>query len=574
VTESGNTDPRKRRVPGASVTSPVTASSAGPIPVDGRLLQEGVSNLSTVDTSDKDRGADGPVEHSDLAPTRSEARIAARNSASLGGSLLFTSAVGVIVSLFVVPRVLSPNGVGVLASAEAVASIALVVAGFGMDSYLRKEIAVRRNHASDFFSGLFFFRLGVSVVFTAVALLVLRLRDADLGRETATSISIVVLFCVAQFFMQTSESFAAILQAVGEVKLQSRFSVLSKVAWASMVGVGLWLRVGLWVVPAALIMTELAKTLVFGVGAQRAVQISWRPTFRHLPPVLKASLPFLVTALSVKLIQFLDVAMIRLLTGSDLETAYYSTALKLSGVALLLAPIVQWVALPMAARAVERSRNEFANLVKRAYELVLCVGIPLSVLLTLNADLVLQKLLPKFAPGIPALRILSVLIVLSYISMLGGTLLIADGRGWRVVRIIFITIGLDFVLNLYMIRHGWQWFGPGNLGVKDGGAGTGAAISLATAELVGSSLYIYELRRVVRRVSDSASRQRVSLTVAACALTVAFDRLILGLQIGRPVLDVLVLFAFLRLFRVIEPTWVRLGWQMATNALRRKKKEP
>ncbi len=548
------------------------AAGAESSPVDTSLFDGGPTNLATVASSVNGTDVVDLAGQDGVAPHRSEARIAARNSASLGGSLLFTSAVGVIVSLFVIPRVLSANGVGVLASAEAVASIALVVAGFGMDSYLRKEIAVRREHASEFFSGLFFFRLGVSLVFTGLALLVLRLRDADLGRNTTNSMSIVALFCVAQFFMQTSESFAAILQAVGEVTLQSRFSVISKVVWASIVGVGLWLRVGLWVVPVALIATELAKTLVFGIGAQRAVQISWRPTFVHLPGVLKAGLPFLVTALSVKLIQFLDVAMIRLLTGSDLETAYYSTALKLSGVALLLAPIVQWVALPAAARAVERSRNEFANLVKRSYELVLCVGIPLSVLLTLNADLVLEKLLPKFAPGIPALRILSVLIVLSYISMLGGTLLIADGRGWRVVRITFITIGLDFLLNLYMIRHGWQWFGPGNLGVKDGGAGTGAAISLATAELVGSSLYIYELRRIVRRVSDPASRRRVALTLAACALTIAFDRAILGLQIGRPFLDVIVLVGLLRAFRVIEPTWIGIGFQLTKRTVFRQKK--
>jgi O-antigen/teichoic acid export membrane protein len=542
-----------------------------PTPVDDVLFNEGPANMATVASDGERHDSPNDALIAGPGPERSEARIAARNSASLGGSLLFTSAVGVIVSLFVIPRVLSANGVGVLASAEAVASIALVVAGFGMDSYLRKEIAVRREHASDFFSGLFVFRLAVSLAFTGLALMMLRLRDADLGRNTTNSMSIVALFCVAQFFMQTSESFAAILQAVGEVTLQSRFSVISKVVWASIVGVGLWLHVGLWVVPAALITTEVAKTLVFGIGAQRAVQISWRPTFVHLPGVLKAGLPFLVTALSVKLIQFLDVAMIRLLTGSDLETAYYSTALKLSGVALLLAPIVQWVALPMAARAVERSRNEFANLVKRSYELVLCVGIPLSVLLTLNADLVLEKLLPKFAPGVPALRILSILIVLSYISMLGGTLLIADGRGWRVVRITFITIGLDFVLNLYMIRHGWQWFGPGNLGVKDGGAGTGAAISLATAELVGSSLYIYELRRVVRKVSDSASRRRVTLTVAACAITIVFDRVIVGLQIGRPLLDAFVLVAMLRLFLVIEPTWIRLGFQLAKRAVFRER---
>jgi O-antigen/teichoic acid export membrane protein len=515
---------------------------------------------------------DGHTSEADgLAPIQSETRLAAKNSAALGGSLLFTSALGVIVSLFVIPKVLTETSVGILASAEGFASIALVVAGFGMDSYLRKEISVRREHASDFFSALLIVRVLLTVVLTAVAIGVLVLRDNHLGRSTETAMVIMVLFCVAQFFMQTSESFAAMLQAVGEVKVQSRFSILSKVAWAAMVAAGLAMGFGLWLVPTALIITELAKTIVFGIGAQRTINISWTPRFGQLPTVLKAAAPFLVTALSVKLIQFLDVSMIRFLTGSDRETGFYSQALKLSGVALLLAPIVQWVALPMAARAVERSRNEFANLVKRSYELVLCAGIPLSLLLTLNADLAFTVLLPRYAPAIPALRILSVLIVLSYVSMLGGTLLIADGRGWRVVRITFLTIGIDFVMNLYLIRHGWQWFGEGTLGVKDGGAGTGAAISLVTAELVGSSLYIYELRRVVRRVSDPASRRRVARTLLACAITAVLDRVFVPLWLARPFLDTAVLVAALRVFGVIEPTWFGLGFAAARKSFARNK---
>lgn len=515
-----------------------------------------VSNHSTISDSEQ----------------RSESRQAATNGAQLGGSLLFTAAVGLLVSLFVVPQVVSESEVGILGFGEAVASIGLVVAGFGMDSYLRKEIATRKDHASEFFSALLIVRLFVSLLMTGLAVGALHLRAADLGSQpnTTSNIRIVVLFCVAQFFIQTSESFAAMLQAVGRVKVQSQFVVISKTCWAVMVIGGLWLGFGIWVVPAALIITELAKTVVFGVGAQRAVQLSWRPTFSNLPVVIVAAFPFLITTLSVKLIQFLDVAMIKFITGSDRETGFYNQALRMSGVALLLAPIIQWVVLPMASRAVARSRDDFASLVKRSYEAVLCAGIPLSILLSLNADVILG-LIPdgKFLPSVPALRILSLLIVLSYVSMLGGTLLIADGRGWRVVRLTFLTIGIDFVLNLYMIRHGWQWWGPGTGAVKDGGAGTGAAISLVTAEVVGSTLFIYELRRVVRRVSDAASIRRVGLTIGSCMVMIAVDRMIVGIGLARPFVDFLVVVAMLRLAKVIDPSWWGRGVTFASARMKR-----
>ncbi len=536
------------------------------------------SALVTAQSASNGGDNDGSLQSESMnaaLPQRSEAREAARNSASLGSSLLFTSALGVIVSLFVIPSVVTEQQVGILATGEALASIALVLAGLGMDSYLRKEMSVRPQHASEFFSAVLIVRVLMTMVLTMAAVTVLWARDADLNNTNTTraNLLVLVLFCLAQFFVQTSESFAAMLQAIGQVRLQSRFVILSKSAWATMIGVGLLFGQGLWVVPAALIVTETAKTLVFGIGVQRSLQLSWKPRFSVLPRIIKAALPFLVTTVSVKLIQFLDVFLIRFLTGSDIETGYYKMALSLSGLALLMAPLVQWVVLPLASRAVARSRGEFAELVKRSYELILCAGMPLSLLLALNADLVLSIPRGNYGPAVPALRILSLLIVLSYVSMLGGTLLIADGRGWRVVRITFLTIGIDVVLNLYLIRHGWQWWGDASAGlkVKDGGAGIGAAIALVTAEIVGSTMYIFELRRVVRRVSDSTSRRRVALTLLACLLMVAADRAMVMTPFAtfRAVVDVLVVVGALRIFRVIEPAWFGMGLDIAKRKLRR-----
>ncbi len=518
-----------------------------------------------------------PIEPSDLAHDqvggdqvgRDDAKQAARNGASLGGSLLYTAALGLIMSIFIVPNVLSDIDVGILGGSEGLATLSLVFAGFGMDSYLRKEVAVRREHASEFFSALLILRLGVTIIFTALALAVLRFRDADLENyaNASKSMQAVLLFCIAQFFIQTSEAFAAMLQAIGQVKTQSQFAVVSKTIWALMVGVGLYLGLGLWIVPLALILTEFSKTVVFGLGVQRSIALTWRPTFSFLPSVLKAAFPFLVTTVSVKLIQFLDVTMIRFLTGSDRETGLYTQAMRLSSVALLLAPMIQWVVLPMASRAVERSRSDFAGVVRRSFEIMLCVSFPISILLCLNADLIM-RITPKYVAAVPALRILSLLIALSYVTMLGGTLLIADGRGWRVVRITFITIGVDFVLNLYLIKHGWVWWGQGTGFVKDGGAGFGASLSLITAEFVGASLFLFELRKVVRRLADRSSVRRMALTAAACGLLVAFDRVIVSFAgLGRPMLDFIFIVVVLRAVNVIEPTWFGMAWEQARRRI-------
>jgi O-antigen/teichoic acid export membrane protein len=497
--------------------------------------------------------------------SNTDGQSAVKNGAMLGGSLLFTSTLGVLVSLLVVPNAVDLTSTGILGFGEALAAIMLVFSGFGMDTYLRKELAVRRNHASSFFSGLLVVRVAVSFTLTMIALTILIVRQSDLDTSTMndgafrTTLLIVLLFCMAQFFQQTADSFSAMLQAIGQVRLQTRFAVLSKVVWALLVLTGLGLGLGIWIVPAALLVTEAAKTVFFGLNAQRELQLSWRPDISAVPHVIKAAAPFLVTAVSVKLISFMDIALVKLLTGDDNETAYYRVALSLSTLALLLAPLIQWVVLPLASKAVERSRKDFAELVFRSYQWVLCAGIPLSLLLGLNADVLIRFAFQKFDPAIPSLRILSALIVLSYVSILGATLLIADGRSWRVVRITFVTIGVDLLLNGYMIKHGWQWWGQGNGPLKPGGAGIGASISLVTAELIGSSWYLWELRKIVRRVSDPTSRRMVGRTLVACAVTVAVDFAVHPLGIARPFIDLVVLAGLLIVFGVIERRWIAVA---------------
>jgi hypothetical protein len=303
-----------------------------------------------------------------------------------------------------------------------------------------------------------------------------------------------------------------------------------------------------------------------GKSAQQVFSIDWTLRLKETWPMIKASSPFLVTAISVKVITWMDVAMVGLITNDNKETGYYNIALRISALALLLAPLIQWVVIPMAARAADRSRADFAQLVKRSFQWVLCAGVPMSLLLGLNADIVIRTFLKGYLPAIPALRILSAVIALSYVSMLGATLLIADGRSWRVVRITFVTISIDIGLNLYTIRHGWMWWGQGTGALKAGGAGIGAAISLVTAEAVGAGFMLFELRKVVRQISDRESRTAVLSMVGACLATIAVDRVCVPLGVVRPVIDLAVMTGVLTAFGVIKPEWFGL---VAAKLLRR-----
>jgi O-antigen/teichoic acid export membrane protein len=565
-----------------SVVGSEAGNAAGAVSVAGAVSAARPAPISNSDSDSNSGigiGIGIGIEQPPDSTAADENRSAARNGATLGASLLFTSTLGVIVSLFFVPNMVGPSNTGILGFGEALATVSLVVAGFGMDTYLRKEVSTQRGHANGFLASVLVVRLLLSLLITAFAAGILLLRHNDLsgGLDAAqadkalqTTLTIVVLYCAAQFFQQTAESFAAMLQAVGEVRQQSRLTIFTKVFWALMVIAGLSVGFGIWMVPLALLLTEMAKSVWFGWSAHKVFRFSKRIDLSSVWPIVKAASPFLVTAISVKAIAWLDVTMVKLLTGDDVETGYYTVALRISSLALLLAPLIQWVVLPLASRAAERSRTDLAELTKRSFQWVLCAGIPLSLLLCLNADLLIRVGLPDNQPAIPALRILSALIVLSYMSILAATLLVADGRSWRVVRITFLTIAIDVLMNLYMIRRGWQWWGQGDGNVRAGGAGVGAAISLVTAETVGVTCYLFELRRVFRRLSDRESRRNVGLTVVAGCIVIVIDRLFAPtVGLARPFIDVIAMVAAMTMLGVIRVEWLDLIGTKLRSVVRR-----
>src|SRR5579859_953065 len=98
-----------------------------------------------------------PAAPADPAPTSErpghkidthEIAVAIRNGLKLGGALLITWTVALIVKLQI-PRHLGPIGQAHFAFSESFAITFFTAIGLGVDRYIIKEIPVRPDHASD-----------------------------------------------------------------------------------------------------------------------------------------------------------------------------------------------------------------------------------------------------------------------------------------------------------------------------------------------------------------------------------------------------------------------------------------
>src|SRR5918912_1450276 len=84
--------------------------------------------------------------------------VALWNALKLGGSLIGTWTVALAIR-FALPRQLGPDQYGVYNFAEAFAASFFVLTTLGVETYVQKEIPLRREHASDFVGGILALRL-------------------------------------------------------------------------------------------------------------------------------------------------------------------------------------------------------------------------------------------------------------------------------------------------------------------------------------------------------------------------------------------------------------------------------
>jgi O-antigen/teichoic acid export membrane protein len=446
-----------------------------------------------------------------LSTGASEAADAIGNAVTLGLSLSSTLLIGFAVML-IVPRWLSPDRWGAVRGAEAMMALTLSFIAFGFDTYIRKEVAVSPGHAREFLPSVILFRLVSSVVAIAIALAVL----ARLGKPRL-ELALALLFGLSKFLLQTGELFAACLHAIGSVTGIRRITLPTKLLWAVLVLGGLKAGVGPIAVPAGWVVAEGVKTVALGLLARQSLRLRFRPTPGSFAPVMRASVPFSAGIIVAGGSMFLDVTIMRFLVGKT-EVGYYGASQNLASLAFAVGPLIPWVLMPLASKAAARSTRELYALARRAFEFAIVFGIPSAVLLALNADVVIRLVGVEYRPSIASLRVLALVLVMTYFITMASVFLQALGRAWVGVRVAIVGVAISAVLNLVLQPHGVAWFGLG-------GAGVVAGFAAAVNEVVVAGAMLFFLGR---RAWDDGTFSTLARVVAASVPVVLVDRLLAG----------------------------------------------
>jgi O-antigen/teichoic acid export membrane protein len=441
------------------------------------------------------------------APLRADVHTAAGNALKLGASLIGTWGVALLVRLYL-PRYLGPEAFGLYSFADSFAITCVGFLSLGVDSYVQKEIPVRPAHASDFFGGVMVLRLLLGIP----ALLILQELLA-LGGRPAEAHLLVLAFGSAYLLTIFNASFGALLQANTKVDGLAVTNVLIKVLWAALIGVGMACGASVVLLATAFVVSEAVKSLVLGRVVRRDLGLVLRVDRQATWAVIVASLPYYTNAVALSLNR-LDVTVLTFMTGSDREVGYYGAASNLSGLALMLAPLLASVLLPLMSRAHARSSAELDLVVSQAARGLVELALPIALFLALGADYWVRLAFgAQYAPAAASLRALAPQFVFTYVAALLSMTLMVRGRGWAMTGISIFGVLVNPLLCALCVPIGARLLG-------EGGAGAGAALGVVGMEVAVSALM---LRALGGSVFDAAGRRAVAGLVLLCLALLVLD---------------------------------------------------
>ncbi len=491
----------------------------------------------------------GTPDSTDRAGHAEVTLTAVTNALKLGASLVATLAIAILVR-FLLPRYLGPASFGTLSYADGFASIFFVAISLGAEAYVRKEVSVRPQHASDFLGGTLVLRAAMSVLLALVMAVVMHAG----GRPPEVEV-LVYLFAAAQFFVSVNATLSALLHARGRVGGMSALAVATKVVWAAGVLATIGSRSGLWGFAAAYLASESIESVALWILARRHLGVVLRLDARATRTMVVRSLPYFLNGCATGAYAKLDIALLGGLAPGR-EVGWYVAASSITGLTLLITPLLDWVLTPVLARGAGRSRAALFEHVRDAMEPILAVAIPAALFVGIGADVWLALLFGHaFAPAATALRLLAASSVIIYVAIVFAMTLMMLERAWTLALVSMAALVLNILLNLLFIGRTLTWLG-------DGGGGAGCALAA-----LGTHVFavVAMVALVGREALDARTMRILGKSLGACLLVLWAHRAMTGLGARRIAVDMLLYLAV-----VVMTGALRVGpmWRLVRAALR------
>ncbi len=346
-----------------------------------------------------------------------------------------------------------------------------IIANFGLNTYLTREVVRHREQAHRYLQNTMALRLALSVASVPLLVIFLGVRQTVIAAITAPAspqaVGAMILLYVGLIPNSISTGLTALFYAYERAEYPAVVTSISTLLKATL-GVGVlmagWGIVGL---AGAAIAVNLITLIILGTLAVRTLPdlracsaLPLRaPSERALRyEMLRESWPLMVNHLLATLFFKVDVFLVEAVQGSD-ALGRYSIGYKLLE-AINIVPAMFTLALfPVISRQAREDRTAFTRHYRLGVKILVALAMPVVLISTLLArEMVLILAGRDYLPGAAlALRLMVWSIPIGWMNSLTQYVLIALDRQRYLTRAYAIAFGLTLGANLALLGR-WGYF--------------------------------------------------------------------------------------------------------------------
>jgi O-antigen/teichoic acid export membrane protein len=406
----------------------------------------------------------------------------AKNTGVLLSSQITSYILGFFYVMYTV-RYLGAEGFGILSFALAFTGILGVFADLGLSTLTVREVARDKSLTGKYLGNIAVIKVILVVITYGLIALTINL----LGYPELT-IKVVYLMALSVVFNSFTSMFYSIFQAYEKMEYRSLGQILNSVLLllGTLIAVNQGFSVA-WFAFVYFFVSFLILVYTFFVCIWKFITPKIEINLRFWKPTVKEALPFFLSAV-VDIIAFrIDIVMLSMMKG-DRVAGWYSAAYRLMEVLLFIPAAFAGSIYPVLSNSYVSSQNFLKLAYKKSFHYLFIIGIPIAIGTTLLADKIILFIYKgDFVYSIITLQILIWTIPIIFLTYMSGTILASINRQIIALKINFLCMILNIVINLILIpRYSL----------------VGASIATVITSLLALILCYYFLSKFISKILD------------------------------------------------------------------------
>jgi O-antigen/teichoic acid export membrane protein len=379
------------------------------------------------------------------APQRGAGSVAA-NSLWLLTAQIASKLAGVAL-LVPVTRSLGVEGYGAFALAFAFAALFAPFLDLGMDAPSTRAVVLDPRRAGDVLDATLLAKGGLGLIALPIGA-----ACAALVGPSGPALPLLACAMVTSVLTALAASYLSVFRAWQRMDLEAVTALVLRAATCIGVLIAAWRWGGVLAVALAYAAGALAG-LVFaaGVAARHGLRPAWTARRAQLEELVRAGVPFVVTALLVTLYFRIDTLMLAAFHG-ERSVGLYNAAAGLMLAAMMFSQAVVTAVFPVVAHARSLGDPIARPVVRRALVASLAMAAPIALVGAAGAPVILRTLYGEaYAGAAGSLAILMSCLPVLFVTNLIGQCLGALGRQRTVLAVSALNAAVNVLLNFALI---------------------------------------------------------------------------------------------------------------------------